>query len=32
METKYSETEEVIAVIAHNDPNKQESVVIYNPQ
>ncbi len=26
-----SETEEVIAVVARNDPNEQESVVIYNP-
>lgn len=27
-----SETEEVIAVVARNDPNEQESVVIYQPQ
>ena len=26
-----SETEEVIAVVARNDPNEQESVVVYNP-
>ena len=26
-----SETDEVIAVVARNDPNEQESVVIYNP-
>jgi uncharacterized RmlC-like cupin family protein len=26
-----SETEEVLAVVARNDPNEQESVVIYNP-
>jgi len=26
-----SETEEVIAVVARNDPNEQESVVLYNP-
>jgi uncharacterized RmlC-like cupin family protein len=26
-----SETEEVIAVVARNDPREQESVVIYNP-
>ncbi len=26
-----SETEEVIAVVARNDPSEQESVVIYNP-
>ncbi len=27
-----SQTEEVIAVVARNDPNEQESVVIYNSQ
>ncbi|MBL0344512.1 MAG: cupin domain-containing protein [Anaerolineales bacterium] len=27
-----SETEEVVAVVARNDPNEQESVVIYQPQ
>ncbi len=27
-----SETEEVVAVVARNDPNEQESVVVYNPQ
>ena len=26
-----SDTEEVIAVVARNDPNEQESVVLYNP-
>ena len=26
-----SETDEVIAVVARNDPNEQESVVVYNP-
>lgn len=26
-----SDTEEVIAVVARNDPNEQESVVVYNP-
>lgn len=26
-----SETEEVIAVVARNDPNEQESVVLYKP-
>lgn len=26
-----SETEEVIAVVARNDPNEQESVIVYNP-
>lgn len=26
-----SDTEEVVAVVARNDPNEQESVVIYNP-
>ena len=26
-----SNTEEVIAVVSRNDPNEQESVVIYNP-
>lgn len=26
-----SQTEEVIAVVARNDPNEQESVVVYNP-
>lgn len=26
-----SRTEEVIAVVARNDPNEQESVVVYNP-
>ena len=27
-----SETEEVVAVVARNDPNEQESVVVYQPQ
>ena len=27
-----SETEEVVAVVARNDPNEQESVVIYQPE
>ena len=27
-----SDTEQVIAVVARNDPNEQESVVVYNPQ
>lgn len=27
-----SDTEEVIAIVARNDPNEQESVVLYNPQ
>ncbi len=27
-----SETEQVIAVVARNDPNEQESVVVYQPQ
>ena len=26
-----SETEEVVAVVARNDPNEQESVVLYDP-
>jgi uncharacterized RmlC-like cupin family protein len=26
-----SDTEEVIAVVSRNDPNEQESVVLYNP-
>jgi uncharacterized RmlC-like cupin family protein len=26
-----SDTEEVIAVVSRNDPNEQESVVVYNP-
>jgi uncharacterized RmlC-like cupin family protein len=26
-----SDTEEVVAVVARNDPNEQESVVLYNP-
>jgi uncharacterized RmlC-like cupin family protein len=26
-----SDTEDVIAVVARNDPNEQESVVVYNP-
>jgi uncharacterized RmlC-like cupin family protein len=26
-----SDTEEVVAIVARNDPNEQESVVIYNP-
>ena len=26
-----SDTEDVIAVVARNDPNEQESVVLYNP-
>lgn len=27
-----SDTEQVIAVVARNDPNEQESVVVYDPQ
>jgi len=27
-----SDTEEVIAVVARNDPNEQESVVLYDPE
>ncbi len=27
-----SDTEQVIAVVARNDPNEQESVVVYNPE
>lgn len=27
-----SETEEVVAIVARNDPNEQESVVLYDPQ
>lgn len=27
-----SDTEQVIAVVARNDPNEQESVVVYNPK
>jgi uncharacterized RmlC-like cupin family protein len=26
-----SQTEEVVAIVARNDPNEQESVVLYNP-
>ena len=26
-----SDTEDVVAVVARNDPNEQESVVVYNP-
>lgn len=32
MPVNLSETEEVIAVVARNDPNEQESVVLYNPE
>jgi len=31
MPVNLSDTEEVIAVVARNDPNEQESVVAYNP-
>ena len=27
-----SETEEVVAIVARNDPNEQESVVLYDPE
>lgn len=27
-----SQTEEVVAIVARNDPNEQESVVIYDPE
>ena len=27
-----SETEEVVAIVARNDPNEQESVVLYEPE